>query len=56
MFYGAIVFNQNLSTWNVSNVPNDWQRTDMFYNATAMNIRWTSLPDSPDPSSWSSYW
>ena len=53
LFKDAGSFNKNLSEWNVSNVTD---MTDMFSGATAMNERTPSLPDTPDPAQWSSYW
>jgi surface protein len=53
LFKDAASFNKNLSEWNVSNVTD---MTDMFSGATAMNGRTPSLPDTPDPAQWSTYW
>jgi surface protein len=52
MFYSAVNFNENLSTWDTSNVTN---MTEMFYSALAFN-NGDNLPISGNTNSGIGYW
>ena len=53
MFYRADGFNQDLSGWDVSNGPS---MSFMFLRATAIRTQYSSLPETPVPADWSTYW